>query len=349
LLFGLGYFAFFIWLVLEYGEHLLPEAASEHGAVIDWVLNLNFVIIILAFAITHVLLFYFASKYYWNPNRKADFITHNNKLELVWTTFPAIFLAVIIIYGLSAWNDITSDPPENAINIELYSKQFGWTARYAGSDNELGKADVNFINATNPLGLITPETIATRQEEISQEIKEVEEALKTAPEGGKKEKELKDRLGFKQRQLSKINGFERRHEATPFMSGDDDKLVSIEFHVPVNHPVSFQFRSQDVIHSAYMPHFRAQMNCVPGTPTEFFFVPTITTAEMRQKTGNPDFNYLLYCNKICGAAHYNMQMDIIVESMEDYERWLAEQKTFTSVETAEKRKLNAESELAQNK
>lgn len=47
---------------------------------------------------------------------------------------------------------------------------------------------------------------------------------------------------------------------------------------------------------------------------------------MREITGNENFNYVLLCNKICGAAHYNMQMDIIVESQEDYEKWLSEQK-----------------------
>lgn len=108
----------------------------------------------------------------------------------------------------------------------------------------------------------------------------------------------------------------------------DDKLVKGEFHLPVNVPVQFVFRSIDIIHSAYMPHFRAQMNCVPGVKTQFNFVPTKTTEEMRKITGNKEFNYILLCNKICGAAHYNMQMDIVVESKEDYEKWLAEQKQF---------------------
>ncbi len=108
----------------------------------------------------------------------------------------------------------------------------------------------------------------------------------------------------------------------------DDKLVKGEFHLPVNVPVQFVFRSLDAIHGAFMPHFRSQMNCVPGLKTQWNMVPTITTEEMKKITGNPDFNYVLMCNKICGAAHYNMQMDIIVESQEDYDKWLAEQKTF---------------------
>lgn len=347
LVFGAGYFAFIIWLIVKYGPVMLPEAASEHGATIDSVMAFNWAILFLAFAITHVLLFYFASKYYWMPNKKADYITHNNKLELVWTSFPAIVLAVIIIYGLSAWNDITDEAPSNGINIELYSKQFDWTARYAGSDSTLGAANINFINSSNPLGLITPETIETRISEIEDEITKLEGSLEEAPEDGLKEEELTEKIARKNRQLNKILAYKRKNEVEPYRSADDDKLVKVEFHVPVNVPVNFQFRSQDVIHSAYMPHFRAQMNTVPGTITEFHFTPTITTAEMRQKTGNSEFNYLLLCNKICGAAHYNMQMNIIVESQEAYDKWLAEQSTFTSAETAELRNQINE-QLAQN-
>lgn len=47
-----------------------------------------------------------------------------------------------------------------------------------------------------------------------------------------------------------------------------DDIVTKELHLPVGKPVLFQFRSQDVIHSAYFPHFRAQMNCVPGAITK---------------------------------------------------------------------------------
>ncbi|MDN3596269.1 cytochrome c oxidase subunit II [Zunongwangia endophytica] len=125
----------------------------------------------------------------------------------------------------------------------------------------------------------------------------------------------------------------------------DDKIVR-ELHLPVNKPVLFKLRSQDVLHSAYFPHFRAQMNVVPGMITQFGFTPTVTTEEMRndddmidkvehineiRKDNGDDsyeFDYFLLCNKICGQAHYNMQMKVVVESEADYEAWLAEQGTF---------------------
>ena len=68
------------------------------------------------------------------------------------------------------------------------------------------------------------------------------------------------------------------------------------------------------------------MNCVPGLSTQFAFTPTKTTAEMKDSEGE-DFEYVLLCNKICGSAHFNMQMKFIVESEEDYNKWISSQKT----------------------
>lgn len=134
-----------------------------------------------------------------------------------------------------------------------------------------------------------------------------------------------------------------------------DDIVVNELHLPVDRKVIFKMRSQDVLHSAYMPHFRAQMNCVPGMITQFSFTPTITTVDMRgsdemmakvkninriraekskeliAKQEEPledyEFDYLLLCNKICGNNHYNMQMKIVVEEKEEYEAWIAQQAT----------------------
>lgn len=113
-----------------------------------------------------------------------------------------------------------------------------------------------------------------------------------------------------------------------------DDFFSREIYLPVGRPVKFNFGARDVIHSAYMPHFRAQMNCVPGMPTTFWFTPTITTAEMRQKTNDPKFDYLLLCAKICGSAHYNMQVKIVVVDEKEYATWLATQKAYYNDETA---------------
>jgi len=105
-----------------------------------------------------------------------------------------------------------------------------------------------------------------------------------------------------------------------------DDLKVAEIVLPVGKSVRFTLGSQDVLHSFYMPHFRVQMNCVPGMATYFQFTPKITTAEMREKTNDPKFSYQLYCAKICGGSHYNMKFAVRVVSAKEYASWLKEQK-----------------------
>ena len=302
-------FLVFIYLVtiysfVSYTKVLLPESASEHGYTYDRLLVISFIVIFIVQTITQALLHYYTYKFRGIKGRKASFITHNNKLELVWTVIPAIVLFVLILYGMSTWSDIMNfDEDEDALVVELYAAQWNWKARYSGDDNVLGDANVRFLN------------------------------------------------DFDGRNIVGIDSSDP--------NGLDDIVVTNEFHLPVDRKVIFKIRSQDVLHSAYMPHFRAQMNCVPGMITEFSFTPTKTTADMRM---NPDvvdkvnrinkirydnsqeliakgeeplepyqFDYLLLCAKICGSSHYNMQMKIVVESEKDFNKWLNQQNTFSEI------------------
>jgi len=134
-----------------------------------------------------------------------------------------------------------------------------------------------------------------------------------------------------------------------------DDFNTKELHLPKGKKVLFKMRSQDVLHSAYFPYFRAQMNCVPGMVSQFAFTPIYTTDEYRnmefmvKKVANInkireekskelvakgetaldpyEFDYLLICNKICGVSHYNMQMKIVVDTPEAYKKWLETQTT----------------------
>ncbi|HMG10026.1 MAG TPA: cytochrome c oxidase subunit II [Mucilaginibacter sp.] len=107
-----------------------------------------------------------------------------------------------------------------------------------------------------------------------------------------------------------------------------DDLSADTIYLPVNKSIRLNILAQDVIHSVYMPHFRLQQNAVPGLPTFFKFIPTITTADMRRKVDDPKFEYLVYCNKICGGAHYNMQRVVRVVTEAEYQSWLSRQKPY---------------------
>ncbi|MFT5752888.1 MAG: cytochrome c oxidase subunit 2 [Flavobacterium sp.] len=301
LMFGfLGFiYLFTIYSLIAWGEFVLGTPASEHGVEVDSLMEISMWLIFFVQTVTQFLLHYYTFKYRGKVGQKALYFADNNKLEALWTIIPVIVLAVLILYGLYTWNQIMYyDDDEDVMYVELYAKQFGWEARYAGDDNTLGKANVRYIEGINTVGV-----------------------------------DLED------------------------PNAQDDKIVS-ELHLPKGKKVVFKIRSQDVLHSAYMPHFRAQMNCVPGMVTQFAFIPTVTTAEMRQDEAivfkvnkinkiradksvdlvasgqaglDPyTFDYLLLCNKICGRSHYNMQMKIVVDTPSDYKKWLAEKPTLSS-------------------
>lgn len=127
----------------------------------------------------------------------------------------------------------------------------------------------------------------------------------------------------------------------------DDKLGG-EIVLPVNKPVRFTIRSKDILHSFYLPDFRAQINAVPGMPTYFQMVPRLTTEQMREKTNNAAFNYTLLCAKICGAGHYNMQYTVRVVSEKEYAEWLAKQPLFFTDDVKKEWKMAGNTEAAEN-
>ena len=412
------FYASFIYLLVYYGSYGTPPA-TEHGVAVDQLMNFNMAIIFTVFFIVNTLLFWFAAKYYYRADRKARFFAHDNRLELVWTVIPSIVLAVIIAFGLRTWNEMTGDAADDALRVELYSKQFDWTARYPGNDGEFGLANYNLITPMNALGIVTADGIAEALEEIEGKIAKVEreisyekghllaerealvaqlagddhghgghghddhgdhghddhadhdghghddhgdhghddhadhghddDALKAVLEARIHEidemlasdkvtiltdaaHEAKEdklyRLQRHRQRIQEIREFDFDGNLSAWKAGMDDRIVKGEFHLPIGQEVEFVFRSRDVIHSAYMPAFRAQMNTVPGVPTRFKMTPTITTDSMRMVLNDPEFDYVLLCNKVCGAAHFNMQMKVIVETEEQYAAWLAEQDEF---------------------
>ena len=400
IVFMVVFYATTIWQIIRYGNYL-PPSASAHGVEVDALMVFNLYLVLFIFFVVNSFLFVFANKYRYDKNRKAQFITHDNKLELIWTIVPTIVLAIIIIYGLRAWIDMTGEASEDAMRVEVYSKQFDWTVRYTGDDGEFGVTDFNVITPTNPLGIITQDgvddALAKIEEKITKlrtelgsekghlllEQADIEAQLHPVDDHGHGDhgdahgddlhamsddhkSHLESRLHVIEDLLKpgnftiltessyaakeyKIYRLQRHRQRTleliPFNfekdsvtiinawdAGKDDKIVKGEFHLPLGREIEFIFRSRDVIHSAFMPHFRAQMNTVPGVPTRFKFTPTITTDSMRVITDNSEFDYILLCNKVCGAAHFNMSIKIVVDTEEEYAAWIAQQKEYITEE-----------------
>lgn len=132
--------------------------------------------------------------------------------------------------------------------------------------------------------------------------------------------------GVKDNELGKVNfqlidnfGNEFGLDLTDKNSFDDFK--SLELRLPKGKEILLKIRAKDVLHSVFLPHFRVKMDAVPGMPTQFKFVATKTTEEMRSMTGNPNFNYEMACTEICGRGHFSMRMPVLVMEPEDYEKW----------------------------
>lgn len=328
--FGAIYLILFIWLPIHYHDVFLPVAASTQGVWIDQMFTINWWMLGIVFFGTNIALFYFAGKYYHRAGKRAFWYPHNNKLEMVWTIVPAVTLIGAIIYGIIIWNRITAPPAPGTMEVEVYSKQFDWTFRYPGKDGKLGATDYRLIGAENPLGILTRKTISKRIAELRSEaadaIADRDAQIAILPKSKLDEKE-KD-IAHLNRTLERLLNLQQLMEEDIKVNGDNSKYlhgaddqVTKEFQLPVGQDVELLFRSQDVIHSAYLPHMRAQMNTVPGMTTRMHLVPTITTDSMRVITDNPDFDYILMCNKVCGISHYNMQSPLTVVTPGAFKVW----------------------------
>lgn len=145
-----------VWWCNEMFLHktlLVQPAASDHGEKIDLMLYITLGVTGLVFLITQVLLFWFAYKYQEKDDRKAYYFPHNTKLELIWTTVPAIFLTVLVVFGLKYWFKMTGEAPDNSIVVEVTGHQFGWEFRYPGNDKILGSKNFKLSTGTNSLGV----------------------------------------------------------------------------------------------------------------------------------------------------------------------------------------------------
>jgi len=105
----------------------------------------------------------------------------------------------------------------------------------------------------------------------------------------------------------------------------DDITAINQLTVPVNHPVLVHLTSKDVIHSFSINEMRVKQDAMPGTDTPVWFIPTLTTDQMRQHLGRTDFEFEIGCSQLCGLGHYRMRGFLNVKSDADYQAYLAEE------------------------
>ena len=102
----------------------------------------------------------------------------------------------------------------------------------------------------------------------------------------------------------------------------DDVTTVNQLYLPVNKPVIVKLRSKDVIHSFGVPEFRVKQDAIPGLTIPIWFVPTVTTADMRTRMSNAEFTYEIACAQLCGLGHAKMRGFVTVVSAEEFQKWL---------------------------
>ncbi|MDZ4708991.1 MAG: OmpA family protein [Saprospiraceae bacterium] len=292
LFFMIGFLVFCVITAIYYKNWMLGygplKSASEHGGSIDGLFNTTLFFTGIVFVITQILLFWYAFKYRSQRGSKAIYFPGSTKLELVWSIVPSIVLVILVANGLIAWNDIMADTTPEDNALEIEATGYQFA-----------------WNIRYP-----------------------------GPDG---------ELGTKNfKKITGLNGLGQ--DWTDVKNLDDfnaDEIV-----LPVGKKVRVRINAKDVLHNFYLPHFRVKMDAVPGLPTYFVFTPIKTTEEFREglrqykeyhapsdandPTSEPmwkTFNYELACAELCGIGHYSMRRLVRIVSQQEYEAWLATQKS----------------------
>lgn len=310
----LGLFGFF-WCFGAFQNQLFPDSASAHGALLDNLFMWTLIITGAVFLVTNVILFWFAYKYRWRNNRRAEHIAHNNTLEMIWTAVPAVVLTFLVVKGLVAWDEITGEASEDALIFEMTGQQFFWTSRYPGADGALGLRDYNLIDPNNALGLVTPEWIDHKRAKLLDNLVALREREEGLPAIIAEKKDFIDHhpnprpvdsaqqeLNSLERELAELPAVQARRRATyrrivnrytpeyladpgvaPLVEASYDDFLPSELHLPVERQAEVRITALDVLHNFYIPYMSVKMDAVPGIPTRFKFTPITTTEEMREK------------------------------------------------------------------
>jgi cytochrome c oxidase subunit 2 len=272
--------------MLGYGPH---ESASEHGSSLDSLFNITLFFTGVVFVITQILLFYFAYKYQGRTGRKALYMPHDNRLEIVWTVIPAVVMTFLVIGGLDVWNEVMADVGEDEefMEIEATGYQFAWHLRYPGEDGKLGARNYKLIDGSNPLG---------QDWSDAKNLDDLHPSEIVLPVNKKVRVRITARDVLHNFYLPH---FRVKMDAVPGM------------------PTYFVFTPTKTTEE-----YRQELS----NYEEYQELYDPTDPALGQLWEN--FNYELACAELCGSGHYSMRRIVRIVSEEEYEDWLAEQEPY---------------------
>lgn len=273
--------------LLGYGPH---KSASAHGSELDAMFNITLVFTGIVFVITTIALFWFAYKYRWQENRKAQFIAHDNRLEVLWTAVPAVVMTLLVVRGLDAWNTVMADvgSDEEFMEIEATAQQFNWMIRYPGPDGKLGARDYKLTTSGNQIGQDFTDPKNWDDAVPGQEL--------YLPVG----KKVRVRIIAKDVLHNfYLPQFRVKMDAVPGM------------------PTYFVFTPVKTT-----ADYRNELRKYPEYNEPFD--PADPTGPKRWEK----FEYELACAELCGKGHYSMRRIFRVVSQEEFDAWYRQQESF---------------------
>ncbi|HFA50085.1 MAG TPA: flagellar motor protein MotB [Bacteroidetes bacterium] len=294
LIFGIVFLVGCFWSMWHYAPYMLGygphEAASEHGGSLDSLFNQTMWCTYPVFVLTHIALFWFAYKYQGKKGKTASFISHDNKLEVIWTAIPAVVMCFLVVQGLVAWNDVMADvnPDDDITEIEVIGQQFLWHLRYPGPDGKLGARDFKkIVPGQNPLG----------QDWMDENnLDDFHPSDIVLPVG----KPVRVRITA----MDVLHSFFLPHfrvkmDAVPGM------------------PTYFVFTPTKTTEEYRQMLKKYPEYQVPSDPSDPKSPPLWKT-----------FEYELACAELCGKGHFSMKKLVKIVSEDEYKAWLAEQNSY---------------------
>ncbi len=282
------------WTGIHYANRMLGygplKSASEHGGLIDSAFNVTLIFTGIVFVICHIALFWFPYKYRYQKGKKALFLPHDNRLEIIWTAVPALVMTILVVQGLVTWNKVMSDvkPGDEYMEIEATAWQFAWNLRYPGTDEKLGVKDFRLIKpGSNELG-------QDWNDERNLDDYNADELV--LPKG------KKIRIRIIARDV--LHNFYLPHFRVKM-----DAVPGI--------PTYFIFTPIKTTEE-----FRQELRKYPEyqLPSD----PNDPNSEPKWKV----FDYELACAELCGKGHYSMRRLVKVVTPEEWEVWNKSQKSY---------------------
>lgn len=293
LIFGFLFLVGTVWSAIYYQNWMLGygphDSASEHGHALDNLFNITLVFTGIVFIITHILLFWYSYKYSGKPGRKVYYQVHDTKLEVIWTAIPAVVMALLVMGGLDAWNEVMADiePGEDFMEIEATGMQFAWILRYPGADGKLGSRNYKKIDSANPLGQVWSDT---------KNLDDIHPGEIVLPKG------KKVRVRIMARDV--LHNFDLPHFRVKM-----DAVPGI--------PTYFVFTP-----TTTTEEYRARLKEVPE-----YQQPSDEADPDGPKLWET-FEFELACAELCGKGHFSMRKLVRIVEQDEYDEWIASQQPY---------------------